>query len=103
MTAVACPLACGCAPGGTVGISSVQLQNTDLSGAKERVQEMKMTNETRKIWSNDSVMAAATCIRVPVMRAHAEAINLELQDDIEEDEAREIIGNAPGVSLLDDR
>ena len=62
-----------------------------------------MTNETRKIWSNDSVMAAATCIRVPVMRAHAEAINLELQDDIEEDEAREILGNAPGVSLLDDR
>ena len=74
-----------------------------LSVSKERVQEMKMTNETRKIWSNDSVMAAATCIRVPVMRAHAEAINLELQDDIEEDEAREILGKAPGVSLLDDR
>jgi hypothetical protein len=62
-----------------------------------------MTNETRKIWSNQSVMAAATCIRVPVMRAHAEAINLELQDDIEEDEARDILSKAPGVTLIDNR
>ena len=62
-----------------------------------------MTNETRKIWNDPSIMAAATCIRVPVMRAHAEAINLELAQDIEEDEAREILSKAPGVSVMDDR
>jgi aspartate-semialdehyde dehydrogenase len=64
---------------------------------------MKMTNETRKIWGDDSILAAATCIRVPVMRAHAEAINLELAEDIEEEEARDILAEAPGVSLIDDR
>lgn len=62
-----------------------------------------MTNETRKIWSCPEVKAMATCIRVPVMRAHAESINLELEHDIEEDEARDILGKAPGLSLIDDR
>lgn len=62
-----------------------------------------MTNETRKIWSYPDVMAMATCIRVPVMRAHAESINLELEDEIEEDEARELLAAAPGVSIIDDR
>lgn len=62
-----------------------------------------MLKETRKIWGDDSVHAMATCIRVPVMRAHAESINLEFEHDIEEDEARELLAKAPGVSLIDDR
>ena len=41
-------------------------------------EEMKMVKETRKIWGTEDVQIAATCIRVPVMRAHAESINLEL-------------------------
>lgn len=62
-----------------------------------------MTKETQKIWSAPEVKAMATCIRVPVMRAHAESINLEFTNDIEEADARVILGNAPGVSLIDDR
>lgn len=67
------------------------------------VQEMKMTNETRKIWDAPDVMSMATCIRVPVMRAHAESINIEFEDDITEAEARDLLAAAPGVSIIDDR
>ena len=41
-------------------------------------EELKMVRETKKIWETDDVMIAATCIRVPVMRAHAESISLKL-------------------------
>ena len=71
--------------------------------SKKAVQEMKMLKETRKIWNNETVNAMATCIRVPVMRAHAESINLEFEHDIEEDEARAILSTAVGVSLIDNR
>ena len=66
-------------------------------------EEMKMVKETRKILGTDDIAVTATCIRVPVMRAHAESINLELQRELSEDEARTILASAPGVSLSDDR
>ncbi len=66
-------------------------------------EEMKMVKETRKILATDDIAVTATCIRVPVMRAHAEAINLELDRELSEDEARDILASAPGVSLSDDR
>ena len=62
-------------------------------------EEMKMVMETRKIWGAQDVQIAATCIRVPVMRAHAESINLELDGELSEEEARAILEKAPGVSL----
>ena len=62
-----------------------------------------MVKETRKILGTDDIAVTATCIRVPVMRAHAEAINLELDRELSEDEARDILASAPGVSLSDDR
>ena len=49
-------------------------------------EEMKMVKETAKIWGTDDVSITATCIRVPVMRAHAESINLELNREVSEDE-----------------
>lgn len=57
---------------------------------------MKMVNETRKIWKHPNVQITATCIRVPVMRAHAESINLEFEKSISEEEARDILSKAPG-------
>ena len=66
-------------------------------------EELKMLNETRKIWSYNDIQVTATCIRVPVMRAHAESINLEFKGELDEKEAREILSKAPGVSLIDDR
>ena len=66
-------------------------------------EELKLVKETRKIWGNPNVRIAATCIRVPVMRAHAESINLEFEKDISEEEALEALAKFPGVSIINDR
>ena len=62
-----------------------------------------MVNETHKIWGDDSVRVAATCVRVPVLRCHAASINLTLRSPLTEGEARELIGAFPGVRIVDDR
>lgn len=69
-------------------------------------EELKMVHETHKIWGQgegDKTPITATCIRVPVMRAHAESINLTLKQPLTEDAARGLLAEAPGVSLIDDR
>ena len=66
-------------------------------------EEMKMVKETHKILQNKDIAVTATCIRVPVMRAHAESLNLEFERDISEEEAREVLSKAAGVTLSDDR
>lgn len=69
-------------------------------------EELKMVHETHKIWSQEGenkTAITATCIRVPVMRAHAESINLTLDKPLTEDEARKLLAEAPGISLIDDR
>ena len=66
-------------------------------------EEMKLVNETRKIFDCPAIAITCTCIRIPVFRAHCESINLEFTDPITPDEVRDLLGTAPGVSLLDDR
>ncbi|KAL6543864.1 hypothetical protein OROGR_010361 [Orobanche gracilis] len=66
-------------------------------------EEMKLVRETRKIWNTKDVKVTATCIRVPVMRAHAESVNLQFATPLDEDTAREILRNTPGVVVIDDR
>ncbi|ESW32454.1 hypothetical protein PHAVU_002G323900 [Phaseolus vulgaris] len=66
-------------------------------------EEMKMVKETRKIWNDKDVKVTATCIRVPVMRAHAESVNLQFENPLDENTARDILKNAPGVVVIDDR
>ena len=66
-------------------------------------EEIKMVKETKKIWGTDDVNITATCIRVPIMRAHAESINLEFENDISVDDALGALGKFPGVSIIDDR
>lgn len=63
-------------------------------------EEMKMFNETRKIMHSD-VEVSATCIRVPVLRAHSEAIWIETERPVSVEEAREAFAKAEGVVLLD--
>ncbi len=78
--------------------------NSTLDPATGRNQEeQKMIDESRKIWRDSSVKIAATCIRVPVLRAHAESINLTLKTPATEAEVREALSRAPGVTLVDDR
>lgn len=66
-------------------------------------EEMKLVKETRKIWNDMNVKVTATCIRVPVMRAHAESINLQFQQPLDEDTAKDILKSTPGVVVIDDR
>lgn len=66
-------------------------------------EEAKLLHETRKIWSDPSVRITATCVRVPVLRAHCEAIGLEFESPLSEVQAREILATAPGVEVVDDR
>jgi aspartate-semialdehyde dehydrogenase len=63
---------------------------------------MKMVNETRKIFSSPDIRITATCVRVPVLRAHSEAINLEFETPFNPDDARDILRQAPGVKLVED-
>ncbi|MFM7424121.1 MAG: aspartate-semialdehyde dehydrogenase [Elainella sp.] len=65
-------------------------------------EEMKMVNETRKIFSAPDLRITATCVRVPVLRAHSEAINLEFAQPFAVTQAREILSRAPGVKLVED-
>jgi aspartate-semialdehyde dehydrogenase len=66
-------------------------------------EETKMVKETRKIFNSPEIAITATCIRIPVLRAHCESINLEFTRPITPDEVREVLRTAPGVSVLDDR
>lgn len=64
-------------------------------------EEMKMVNETRKILHDPEVRVSATCVRVPVMRAHSEAIWIETLRPITVEEARAAFEAAPGVEVMD--
>ena len=64
-------------------------------------EEMKMFNETRKIMHSD-VRVSATCVRVPVMRAHSEAVWVETERPVSVEEAREAFASAEGVVLMDE-
>lgn len=65
-------------------------------------EEMKMVNETRKIFGDQDIRITATCVRVPVLRAHSEAINLEFDHPFSPAKAKEILATAPGVKLVED-
>ncbi|MBO5445742.1 MAG: aspartate-semialdehyde dehydrogenase [Muribaculaceae bacterium] len=65
-------------------------------------EEMKMYNETRKIMHSDEIAVSATCVRVPVLRAHSEAIWVETERPLEVAEVRKAFENAEGLVVLDD-
>jgi aspartate-semialdehyde dehydrogenase len=76
--------------------------NSPLNDLGYCEEEMKMVNETRKIFDDQQIRITATCIRVPVLRAHSEAINLEFANPFSADAAREILSHSPGVKLIED-
>jgi aspartate-semialdehyde dehydrogenase len=65
-------------------------------------EETKVIRETHKIFGDDSIRVSATCVRVPVLRAHSMAIHFECERPITPVEARDIVQTAPGVKLVDD-
>ncbi len=77
------------------------LHNSPLEKNNYCEEEMKMVNETRKIMGLPDLCLTATCVRVPVFRAHSEAVNIEFVDDFPVDQARRCLMNAPGVELIE--
>jgi aspartate-semialdehyde dehydrogenase len=65
-------------------------------------EEMKVVRETHKIFGTAEIRIAATCVRVPVLRAHSIAINFECEQPITAAQVREIVQSAPGVKVVDD-
>ena len=76
--------------------------NSPLNDIGYCQEEMKMVNETRKIFGVSDLRITATCIRVPVLRAHSESINLEFETPFSGEQARSILSEAPGVRLVED-
>jgi aspartate-semialdehyde dehydrogenase len=78
------------------------LHNSPLQPNGYCEEELKMVNETRKIMGIADLRLTATCVRVPVLRAHSEAVNIEFHEPFPVDEARALLRQAPGVELLED-
>jgi aspartate-semialdehyde dehydrogenase len=77
--------------------------NSDVAENGYNEEENKMILETRKIFSCPEIQISATCVRVPVMRAHSESINLEFTNPMTEQQVRDALADAPGVKIVDDR
>jgi aspartate-semialdehyde dehydrogenase len=65
-------------------------------------EERKLINETRKILGDPAIRVSATCVRVPVVNGHSEAVNVQTRDELSPERARELLAAAPGVTVLDD-
>ena len=76
--------------------------NSPLNDLGYCQEEMKMVNETRKIFAAPDLRVSATCVRVPVLRAHSEAINLEFAEPFAAAKAKELLQQAPGVTVVED-
>jgi aspartate-semialdehyde dehydrogenase len=77
--------------------------NSPLDETGYNTEEKKMMLETRKILHAPDLAISATCVRVPVLRAHSEAVNLTFQSRITPQQVRDILEVAPGIRLVDDR
>jgi aspartate-semialdehyde dehydrogenase len=65
-------------------------------------EERKLINETRKILADPAIAVSATCVRVPVVTGHSEAVNVQTRDQLSPERARELLRAAPGVTVVDD-
>lgn len=65
-------------------------------------EEMKMVNETKKILGDDSIQVTATCVRIPTMGGHSEAVNVEFEKDFDITEVKDLLSKTPGVVIEDD-
>ncbi len=65
-------------------------------------EERKLINETRKILGDETIRVSATCVRVPVVNGHSEAVNVQTREELSPEEARELLRAAPGITVADD-
>lgn len=78
------------------------LHNSPLGADQYLEEEEKIAFETRKILQDPTVRISATCVRVPVLRAHAESVNAEFHTPLSAEEARNLLATAPGVEIVED-
>ena len=78
------------------------LHNSPLEENNYCEEEMKMINETRKIMNSPNLALSATCVRVPIFRAHSESVNIEFDSQFPLQEARKLLQEAKGVELIED-
>ncbi|MCC6421901.1 MAG: aspartate-semialdehyde dehydrogenase [Phycisphaerales bacterium] len=83
-------------------VGNIFSHNSKVAENGYNEEEIKMVQETRKIFSDARIMVTATCVRVPVPRAHSESINLEFERPITPQQVRDILAKAPGVRIVDD-
>lgn len=83
-------------------VNNLFCHNTKIADNGYNEEENKMVNETRKIFGDARLMVTATCVRVPIPRAHSESINLEFERPMTPGQARDILSKAPGVTIIDD-
>jgi aspartate-semialdehyde dehydrogenase len=84
-------------------VNNLFSHNSAIADNGYNEEENKMVHETRKIFHCPGLLISATCIRVPVLRAHSEAINLQFTHPITEARVREILAGAAGLKIVDDR
>ncbi len=75
--------------------------NSPIDATGYNAEERKMVHETHKILHDQAIAVTATCVRVPVLRAHSEAVNLTFEKPMTARQAREILSAAPGVRVVD--
>nr|APP88221.1 aspartate-semialdehyde dehydrogenase [Paulinella micropora] len=78
------------------------LHNSSMQSNGYCDEEMKMVNETRKILSSSSLSVSANCVRVPILRAHSEAVNITFNNPMSLDEVRAILTSSTGIEIIED-
>jgi aspartate-semialdehyde dehydrogenase len=85
----------------TIDLNAIPQIDVFLDNAYTK-EEMKMVNETKKIMGDESIRLTATCVRIPVMGGHSEAVNVEFAQEFDIAEVRSILEAAPGIKVVDD-
>jgi len=85
-----------------IAFNALPHAGTFAAGEDHTDEELKLINETRKILDDPAIRISATCVRVPVVNGHSEAVNVQTRDELSPERARELLAAAPGVSVIDD-
>jgi aspartate-semialdehyde dehydrogenase len=84
-----------------IAFNALPQAGTFADGDDHTDEERKLMNETRKILGEPTIRISATCVRVPVVTGHSEAVNVQTRDPLSPERARELLDAAPGVTVID--
>ena len=85
-----------------IAFNALPHAGTFAPGDDHTDEERKLVDETRKILSDPTIRVSATCVRVPVVNGHSESVNVQTRAPLSPQEARELLAQAPGITVLDD-